>query len=93
MWNLNYNVSIKGEGDSIMVNFWAMKTYKIWADVFIEESEIGMDEKGVDHNYTSYSTQQLSEILKNPRLIRRFDQFCKWAKMGDYVVVGVGQTT
>ncbi|WP_228550222.1 transposase [Salinibacillus xinjiangensis] len=37
--------------------------------------------------------QHLPAVLDNPRLVRRFDQYCKWAKIGDYVKVGIGQTT
>jgi hypothetical protein len=76
-----------------MPNYWAMKTFKDWANAFQNISEIGIDEQGVDQDYTTYDIQNLPSILSNPRLIRRFDQFCKWAKIGDYVIVGVGQTT
>jgi len=76
-----------------MSNFWAMKTFKDWANIFISNSEIGLDEEGVDDDYTTYDNQQLQSVLNNPRLIRRFDQFCKWAKIGDYVIVGIGPTT
>ncbi|WP_226536416.1 hypothetical protein [Fictibacillus halophilus] len=76
-----------------MSNFWVMKTYKEWAKVFVNNNEIGLDEDGVNNKYTSYNIQQLPSVLDNPRLLRRFDQFCKWAKIGDYVIVGVGQTT
>lgn len=76
-----------------MPNYWAMKTFKDWANDFVNNSEIGIDEEGVDNDYTTYSIQNLPSVLSNPRLIRRFDQFCKWAKKGDYVIVGIGQTT
>ncbi|USK70051.1 hypothetical protein [Peribacillus asahii] len=76
-----------------MSNFWVMKTFKEWAGDFIANEEIGLDESGVDNNYTNYSVAQLSSVLDNPRLLRRFDQFCKWAKVGDYVIVGIGQQT
>lgn len=76
-----------------MSNFWAMKTFKDWANTFVTNSEIGFDEDGVNRDYTSYNIQQLPTVLDNPRLVRRFDQFCKWVKIGDYVIVGVGQTT
>ncbi|MFJ8265334.1 hypothetical protein [Peribacillus asahii] len=76
-----------------MSNFWAMKTFKDWANAFVSNSEIGFDENGVDNDYTTYNVQQLPNVLENPRLVRRFDQFCKWAKIGDYVIVGVGPTT
>lgn len=76
-----------------MSNFWAMKTFKDWANSFVDNKEIGFDEKGVDSDYTTYNIQQLPRVLDNPRLVRRFDQFCKWAKVGDYVIVGVGKTT
>lgn len=74
-----------------MANYWVMKTFKEWADSFIENSEIGLDEKGVDQNYNQYPHNQ--PPLDNVRILRRFNQFCKWAQQGDYVVVGVGQTT
>lgn len=70
-----------------------MKTFKNWADAFVNYSEIGFDEERVDDNYNSYDINQLPSVLDNPRLIRRFDQFCKWVKKGDYVIVGIGQTT
>lgn len=76
-----------------MPNYWAMKTFKDWANIFVNNSEIGIDEEGVDNDYTTYNIQNLPSVLSNPRLIRRFDQFCKWAKIGDYVIVGIGQTT
>lgn len=76
-----------------MPNYWAMKTFKDWANAFQNNSEVGIDEQGVDQDYTTYNIQNLPSVLSNPRLIRRFDQFCKWAKIGDYVIVGVGKTT
>lgn len=76
-----------------MSNFWAMITFKDWANAFVSNREIGFDEKGVDNDYTTYNIQQLPSVLDNPGLVRRFDQFCKWIKIGDYVIVGVGQTT
>lgn len=76
-----------------MSNFWAMKTFKEWSNAFVINCEIGFDEDGVDNKFTSYDINQLPSVLTNPRLVRRFDQFCKWAKIGDYVIVGIGQTT
>jgi hypothetical protein len=70
-----------------------MKTYKEWAKSFVTNSEIGFDEQGVDGKYTEYKLDQLPNVLENPRLVRRFNQFCKWAKAGDYVIVGTGPTT
>ncbi|WP_027408445.1 hypothetical protein [Anoxybacteroides tepidamans] len=74
-----------------MANYWVMKTFKDWADSFIHNSEIGMDEEGVNQNYNQYPHNQLP--LNNERILRRFNQFCKWVQQGDYVIVGVGQTT
>lgn len=74
-----------------MTNYWAMKTFKDWADEFISKEEIGLDEEGVDNNYLDYAKNSLP--LENKRILRRFDQFCKWASTGDYVLVGIGQTT
>ncbi|MFB1082474.1 hypothetical protein [Jeotgalibacillus sp. JSM ZJ347] len=76
-----------------MTKYWAMKTYKEWANEFQNNSEIGIDEQNVDNEFTTYDKTQLTSILDNPRLVRRFDQFCKWMKKGDYVIIGVGQTT
>ncbi len=74
-----------------MTNFWTMKTFKDWADEFISKEEIGLDEKGVDKNYLEYNHD--NSVIDNKRILRRFDQFCKWASVGDYVIVGTGQTT
>ncbi|KGR88056.1 hypothetical protein [Lysinibacillus odysseyi] len=74
-----------------MTNYWAMKTFKDWAEEFITRKEIGLDEEGVDADYLGYDKSSLP--LDNTRILRRFDQFCKWASVGDYVLVGTGQTT
>lgn len=37
-----------------MVNYWAMKTFKDWANLFIKNNEIGLGEEGVDKKYTDY---------------------------------------
>lgn len=76
-----------------MPNYWAMKTFKDWASVFENRCEIGIDENGADSNYITDSRQNLISALSNPRLLRRFDQFCKWAEIGDYVIIGTGKTT
>lgn len=76
-----------------MANYWAMKTFKEWANLFITNSEIGLDEEGVDKKYTDYALSQIPNVLSNPRIQRRFDQFCKWVKVGDYIIVGTGRTT
>jgi len=68
-----------------------MKTFKDWANFFISNEEIGMDEEGVDKNYAEYSKD--NPPIDNERILRRFDQFCKWVKKGDYIIVGIGQTT
>jgi predicted Mrr-cat superfamily restriction endonuclease len=72
-----------------MNNYWAMKTYEEWANFFINHTEVGIDEDGVNDNYRSY--QQDNCPITNPRIDRRFKQFCKWANIGDYVAVGIGQ--
>ncbi len=74
-----------------MTKYWTMKTFKGWADEFISKREIGLDEEGVDKNYLEYDAS--NPAIKNNRILRRFDQFCKWANVGDYVIVGIGQTT
>lgn len=74
-----------------MTNYWAMKTFKEWANEFISKEEIGLDEEGVDKCYVDYDKN--NPPINNKRLLRRFDQFCKWASVGDYVLVGIGQTT
>lgn len=91
--NTNKNINLYYKGGNSMVSYWAMKTFKDWSRDFINNSEIGLDEDGVSLNYLSYSVPDLPTVLSNPRLLRRFDQFCKWAKIGDYVIVGTGQTT
>ena len=74
-----------------MNNYWAMKTFGDWADIFIQQSIIGIDEEGVDDDYRNY--QQNNCPITNPRVERRFKQFSKWLNIGDYVAVGVGQQT
>lgn len=74
-----------------MSTYWAMKTFENWANYFIQNSEFGIDEDGVDSDYRSY--QQNNCPISNPRIERRFKQFCKWANIGDYVAIGIGQTT
>lgn len=74
-----------------MTNYWTMKTFKDWADEFLANGEIGLDADGVDKNYLDYNAS--NPAIENKRILRRFDQFCKWANPGDYVIVGVGQTT
>ena len=74
-----------------MNNYWAMKTYGEWSDIFIQQNIIGIDEEGIDDDYRNY--QQNNCPITNPRLERRFKQFCKWLNIGDYVAVGTGQQT
>jgi hypothetical protein len=74
-----------------VANYWLMKTFKDWADSFVHHSEIGFDEEGVDQDFTQYSYNQ--PPLRNERILRRFNQFCRWAKRGDYVIVGIGKAT
>jgi hypothetical protein len=50
-----------------------MKTFKDWADSFIQNSEIGIDEEGVNQNYNQYPHNQLP--LNNERILRRFNMF------------------
>lgn len=74
-----------------MTKYWTMKTFKVWADEFISKGEIGLDEEGVDKSYFDYNSS--NPAIENQRILRRFDQFCKWVNVGDYVIVGIGQTT
>jgi hypothetical protein len=74
-----------------MSKFWVMKTFMEWADLFVVNGEIGIDEKDADKDWTGYTRGNLSACLTNPRIARRFDQFCKWMNVGDYLIVGVGQ--
>ena len=76
-----------------MVNYWAMKTFKDWANLFIKNNEIGLGEEGVDKKYTDYEISEIPSALPNPRKQRRFDQLCKWVKVGDYIIVGIGRKT
>lgn len=45
-----------------MSNFWAMKTFKDWAIEFVRNSEIGLDEDGVNKDYATYNSQQLQSV-------------------------------
>jgi hypothetical protein len=90
---------------SSMNNVWLMKTYKEWADRFLdcEKPFIAIDEDGVDGDYgslTNNQRQRLFNHLKQENGNRRwghikrfFDQFYIEINKGDLLILGTGQTT
>lgn len=89
------------------MNVWLMKTFMKWADRFIVESTppyVAIDEPGVDIDYGMLSESKRKKIFNDLKkrtntnrrwgLIKRFfDEFYDDIKVGDILVLGVGQTT
>lgn len=81
-----------------MTQYWSMKTYSGWWDVFRTDNVIGVDEEGaVDTCYRTLSDAQIqSQINTNAMseyVDRTFREFVHWMQIGDLILVGVGQTT
>ena len=74
-----------------------MKTFKEWwEDQFIHKNLIGIDQDGIDKNYAEYNEDEIENIIASgisKSIERNFRQFCLWMKPGDFVIVGMGQTT
>ena len=82
-----------------MKKYWVMKTFPEWWVTFQRESIIGIDEKGVDVDYSALSQKGIDRLLmaRNSKFgeyqNRVFRQFCRWMRVDDYVIIGTGHTT
>ena len=81
-----------------MRKYWAMKTFKEWWTVFENDNIIGIDQDGVDQDYTTVTDPQIQTLLTTNADYteykdRVFREFCKWMQIGDFVVIGTGPTT
>jgi hypothetical protein len=79
-----------------MRRYWAMKTFKEWHCTFLNKDIIGIDQDGVDANYLSLSQAQITVLIEDglsEAIERNFRQFTKWMNVGDYILIGTGQTT
>ena len=82
-----------------MNKYWVMKTFQDWWTAFRQDNVIGIDEEGVDNDYLSFSSEDIANLLNdnsnsfNDYKDRVFKEFCKWMQVGDYVIIGTGQTT
>jgi len=74
-----------------MSKFWAIQTDKVWSDLFVANEEVGIDEEDAGIDLAGCTPDSLSACVTNPRIARRFGQFCKWMNIGDYLIVGVGK--
>lgn len=72
-----------------MASYWAMKTFKDWSSDFINQGEIGIDESEINKNFNNCTHTDLAGV--KPSLVRKFNEFCKWMNVGDYVIIGEGQ--
>lgn len=80
-----------------MRKYWAMKTFTDWWKRFQTQNIIGIDQEGVDQDYTTLNDFNISTLLQagvgySEYIDRIFREFCKWMHVGDLVIVGVGPT-
>lgn len=77
--------------------FWGMKTFKSWAKDFVTNKIIGIDQTGVDDFIGNYSDDEIDDLITDGymsrAILRNFKQFAYDMKIGDLVVIGVGQMT
>ena len=78
-----------------MRKYWAMKTFVEWWRIFQTHNRIGIDQDGVDQDYTTMSDLIISNLLQagigySEYIDRLFREFCKWMQVGDLVIIGVG---
>jgi predicted Mrr-cat superfamily restriction endonuclease len=59
------------------------------SNITVDEQNRMIDALCVDQNVSTINQPP----LRNERILRRFNQFCRWAKRGDYVIVGIGKAT
>ncbi len=84
-----------------MTQYWSMKTFVDWWNVFRSSNVIGIGQEGVNADYRTLSDPEIQQLLTNTALNdpytdykdRVFREFCKTMQIGDLVVVGTGQTT
>jgi hypothetical protein len=79
-----------------MKRYWAMKTYLKWWDTFQDGEIIGIDQNGIDKNFSNYSDEEIEKLLSKgltESIERNFKQFCSYMNPGDYVIIGTGQQT
>jgi len=69
-----------------MEKFWVLKTYRSMLEDFIPNKSIGIDQDGIDVEYSMYD----ENLGDDPSILRNFDRFCKYMTRGDYVFLGVG---
>lgn len=70
-----------------MEKFWAMKSYKSLVENFIELGEIGIDQDGIDVEYSIFQ----GDLPNKNLVVRNFDRFCKYMDKGDYIFIGIGE--
>lgn len=89
------------------MKFWLMKTYKDWAEQFIdvpEEPFVAIDEEGTDEDYGKLREVQRDKLFENiaknssknrrwATIKRFYDEFYDEVEIGDVLILGVGQTT
>lgn len=51
-----------------MTQYWAMKTFVEWWNVFRAGNFIGIDQNGVDQDYRALSDAQIQQLLTNQSL-------------------------
>jgi hypothetical protein len=84
-----------------MTQYWSMKTFVEWWNIFRADNVIGIDQEGVNADYRTLADAQIQQLLTNTTLAdsyteykdRVFREFCKWMHVGDLVVIGTGPTT
>jgi predicted RNA-binding protein with PUA-like domain len=78
-----------------MKKFWAMKTFQGWWATFNANGVVGIDQDGVDQDYTTYSDAAIAGLLSgdgySEYIDRVFREFCKWMEVGDLVIIGTGK--
>jgi len=82
-----------------MTQYWSMKTFQNWWDVFNSDSLIGIDQDGVNADYRTLSNEQIQQLYSDDCLSdsyteyidRIFREFSNMMEIGDYVIVGTGR--
>lgn len=69
-----------------MSKVWLMKSYRSILGEFIKNEEIGLEEDGIDREYSLVDSQ----AFFNKNRLRDFDRFCKHMAIGDFVILGLG---
>jgi hypothetical protein len=79
-----------------MRKYWAMKTFMDWATIFNSQNVIGIDQEGIDQDYTLYTDAKINHLITSnvgvtEYIDRVFRDFCKWMQIGDLIIIGTGQ--